>query len=80
MNRGAGGALASPHFLAAKIIKITDCFYDLKVSILLLSMNMVLQIFVKVSLKMQEIALKSYRKKFFLGGSIYDLTPPPPSL
>ena len=41
-------------------------------------MNMVLEIFVKVSLKMQEIALKSYRKlKIFLGGSIYDLTPPP---
>ena len=69
MNRGggAGGALASPHFLAAKIIKITDCFYDLKVSILLLSMTMVLEIFVKVSLKMQEVALKSYRKlKIFL--------------
>jgi hypothetical protein len=38
-----------------------------KVSILLLSMTMVLEIFVKVSLKMQEVALKSYRKlKIFL--------------
>jgi hypothetical protein len=39
-----------------------------KVSILLLSMTMVLEIFVKVSLTMQEIALKSYRKlNIFLG-------------
>jgi hypothetical protein len=41
-------------------------------------MTMVLEIFVKVSLKMQEIALKSYRKlKIFLEGSIYDLAPLP---
>ena len=50
-----------------------------KVSILLFFMTVVLEIFVKVSLKMQEIALKSHRKlKIFLGSSIYDSPPPPP--